>query len=332
MNSNSSATPFHTASVDWFPGGWDSVGQASSVQQTPDLSAILNEIVDQPGWSEGNSIVIIITGSGERVAESHNGSSAAAPLLHVEFGAGCGDGVMDPGEQCDNGDLGGAVCSVPGCSAGAPICTAACELDSSTCIFDGDADGSNCNADCDDADPGRFPGNPEICNDSIDNDCDGGTPDTFDGDGDGSTCDVDCDDSDPGRFPGNPEVCNDGIDNDCDGATPDIFNFDGDSDGSTCGDDCDDSDPNRFPGNPEICDDGIDNDCDGATPDLFDGDADGSTCDVDCAPAAGRLALSAQTAATSAITQSVLSSAPFMCVWLMVMCVPIKTIISNAAR
>ena len=38
---------------------------------------------------------------------------------------------------------------------------------------DGDGDGVFPPEDCDDADPGRYPGNPEICEDSIDQDCDG---------------------------------------------------------------------------------------------------------------------------------------------------------------
>jgi hypothetical protein len=59
--------------------------EAGAKQQTPDLSAILDEIVSRPDWQPGNSLVIIITGNGERVAESYDGDQAGAPLLHVEF-------------------------------------------------------------------------------------------------------------------------------------------------------------------------------------------------------------------------------------------------------
>ena len=41
--------------------------------------------VNRPGWAGGNSLVILVTGSGERTAESFNGVAAAAPLLHVEY-------------------------------------------------------------------------------------------------------------------------------------------------------------------------------------------------------------------------------------------------------
>ena len=48
---------------------------------------MIQEIVDRAGWVEGNAVVIIITGSGARVAESYNGVAAAAPLLHIEYTA-----------------------------------------------------------------------------------------------------------------------------------------------------------------------------------------------------------------------------------------------------
>jgi uncharacterized protein YjiK len=74
-----------TAAVSWSPPEW-SVGDAGPDQRTPDLSAVIQEIVSRPGWSSGNAIVIIVGGSGMRVAESHDVLPAAAALLHVEFG------------------------------------------------------------------------------------------------------------------------------------------------------------------------------------------------------------------------------------------------------
>jgi hypothetical protein len=35
--------------------------------------------------TNGNSLVIIITGTGERSAESYDGRPSGAPLLHVEY-------------------------------------------------------------------------------------------------------------------------------------------------------------------------------------------------------------------------------------------------------
>ncbi|GJL78467.1 MAG: hypothetical protein NPINA01_14560 [Nitrospinaceae bacterium] len=74
-----------TASVAWSPAPWDSVGEAGPNQRTPDISSIVQEIIDRSGWESGNSLAVIINGTGERVAESYNGVSSAAPLLHVEY-------------------------------------------------------------------------------------------------------------------------------------------------------------------------------------------------------------------------------------------------------
>ncbi|MEE9533776.1 MAG: hypothetical protein V3W06_05115, partial [Acidimicrobiia bacterium] len=79
-----------TASVAWSPVAWTTVGQAGPDQRTPDIASVIQEIVNRTGWSNGNSLVIIITGTGERTAESYNGDQAGAPLLHVEFGTGGG--------------------------------------------------------------------------------------------------------------------------------------------------------------------------------------------------------------------------------------------------
>jgi hypothetical protein len=85
---NISSRPRTTAAVSWSPAPWSTVGEAGPDQQTPDIASVIQEVVNRPGWSSGNSLVIIITGSGERVAESYNGDPAAAPLLHVDYNAG----------------------------------------------------------------------------------------------------------------------------------------------------------------------------------------------------------------------------------------------------
>ncbi|MEJ2139056.1 MAG: hypothetical protein P8Y61_06360 [Gammaproteobacteria bacterium] len=80
-----SSRPRTTAQVSWAPNSWTSVGAAGADQKTPDLSAVINEIIADGNWAYGNSVVILVTGSGKRVAESANGSAASAPVLHVEF-------------------------------------------------------------------------------------------------------------------------------------------------------------------------------------------------------------------------------------------------------
>ena len=82
---NITSRPTTAASVTWAPPTWTSVGAAGPGQRTPDLQDIIQEIVKRTGWAANNSLVIIMTGSGERTAESYNGKSSAAPLLHIEY-------------------------------------------------------------------------------------------------------------------------------------------------------------------------------------------------------------------------------------------------------
>ena len=83
-NGNISSRPRLTETVSWSPPAW-STGAQGPAQQTPDLALVIQAVVNQQNWTSGNSLVIIITGSGKRVAESYNGSSSAAALLHVEY-------------------------------------------------------------------------------------------------------------------------------------------------------------------------------------------------------------------------------------------------------
>ncbi len=73
------------ASVDWTVAEWLSAGDAGPEQQSPDLAPILQEITLRPDWQAGNSVAILIGGSGRRVAESKNSKSVAAAVLTVEF-------------------------------------------------------------------------------------------------------------------------------------------------------------------------------------------------------------------------------------------------------
>ncbi|MGH9146395.1 MAG: PKD domain-containing protein, partial [Vicinamibacterales bacterium] len=85
---NLSSRPKTTAAVSWSPVPWNTVGAAGADQRTPNLSSVIQEIVNRAGWSSGNSLAILITGTGQRVAESFNGVPGAAPLLHIESVSG----------------------------------------------------------------------------------------------------------------------------------------------------------------------------------------------------------------------------------------------------
>jgi hypothetical protein len=74
-----------TASVSWSPEPWLAAGDAGLAQQTPNIAAVIQEIVNNLNWMSGNSIVIIITGTGKRTAESYDGLASGAPTLHIEY-------------------------------------------------------------------------------------------------------------------------------------------------------------------------------------------------------------------------------------------------------
>jgi hypothetical protein len=82
---NLSDRPVTSAQQGWSPLAWDAVGDAGLDQRTPDLAPLIQEIVEREGWSSGNALVILLTGTGERVAESYNGDPSAAPLLFIEY-------------------------------------------------------------------------------------------------------------------------------------------------------------------------------------------------------------------------------------------------------
>ena len=92
-NNNISSRPKTTASVNWSPKPWSTVKERGVDQRTPDISSIVQEIVDRENWVSGNSLVTIVTGSGERIAESFEGDSSAAPSLHVEYSM-TDDGIL----------------------------------------------------------------------------------------------------------------------------------------------------------------------------------------------------------------------------------------------
>ncbi len=84
-SSNISGRTRTNASVPWNPVAWSTIGQAGANQRTPSLAAVIQEIVNRPGWSSGNALAFVITGTGHRTAVAYDGSSSAAPLLHIEY-------------------------------------------------------------------------------------------------------------------------------------------------------------------------------------------------------------------------------------------------------
>ena len=61
---NVSSRPTTTAEASWDWPEWLTTHDEGPDQRTSDISAVIQEIVGRPGWSPGNSLVLIITGSG----------------------------------------------------------------------------------------------------------------------------------------------------------------------------------------------------------------------------------------------------------------------------
>ncbi|MBU1219899.1 putative metal-binding motif-containing protein [Myxococcota bacterium] len=167
---------------------------------------------------EGPIIVNVPGGSLPPGCEDHDGDGYG-------YGSDCG---LDPACMLScNGDV---------------ACEAQCPKDTSV-------------VDCDDDDADVHPGAEEICDDDIDQNCNGTANDGCagvdcnDNDGDGvpsgPDCNPsanDCDDNDPDRAPGFEETCGDNVDNDCDGyaddCCPGVEFCDSDNDGACTGSDC----------------------------------------------------------------------------------------------
>lgn len=71
--------------VPWTVPDWPTAGVSGAAQLSPDLKAIVQEIVDLDGWRPGNALAFLIEGSGRRAAVSFDGGAAKAAVLLVNY-------------------------------------------------------------------------------------------------------------------------------------------------------------------------------------------------------------------------------------------------------
>jgi hypothetical protein len=81
-----------SAVVDW-DGTWTDAPE--SVHNSPNISSVVQELVNRSGWNSGNSMVLFWndfdnrslypSGPGNRLPYSYDNSTTKAPLLHVEY-------------------------------------------------------------------------------------------------------------------------------------------------------------------------------------------------------------------------------------------------------
>lgn len=191
---NISSRPKTTAIVNWSPTDWLNV---DDVHQTNSITSIVQEIVDRQGWNSGNAMAFMLFGNNTptntRIAESFEGESYSAPLLHIEYS------LCQP--QTFYADLDGDGYGNP---------------DSSLTQCTQPANYVNNRSDCNDNDANINPFVTEIPYNGKDDDCNSATPDD-DLDGDGFALANDCDDNNASININGIEILYDGIDNNCNG-------------------------------------------------------------------------------------------------------------------
>jgi hypothetical protein len=73
------------ATVSWTPASWPTVGARGADQRTPNLAPVLSQVVQRSGWTAGNALALVVTGTGRRTADSFEGGASTTPTLHIEY-------------------------------------------------------------------------------------------------------------------------------------------------------------------------------------------------------------------------------------------------------
>lgn len=87
-----------SAQESWSVDPWLTIG---TEHESPDLSRIVQELVDQPDWCGGNNMTFFLSGSGKRVAVSADANPIKAPTLQISYAP---DSVPT-GAYCSNSSI-----------------------------------------------------------------------------------------------------------------------------------------------------------------------------------------------------------------------------------
>lgn len=85
------ARPRTTAAIDWdIPNSSAWHSPVEQWRQSPDISSVIQEIVDRPGWSSGNALVLFWADDGSAsnnraTGESYDDVPSEAPKLNVTY-------------------------------------------------------------------------------------------------------------------------------------------------------------------------------------------------------------------------------------------------------
>jgi len=101
-----------TNAVVWNADAWETADDAGAAQQTPDLAAIVQEVVSQPGWASNQAVCLTMDhggSAGARTAHACDGDPAKATVLHVSYRGPDvdldGDGLPDSWEIAHFGSI-----------------------------------------------------------------------------------------------------------------------------------------------------------------------------------------------------------------------------------
>ncbi len=88
-NGNISARTKTSASTNWSISNWsDPVpNQSAPIEQSADISSVVQEVVDRSGWCGGNALAFIVEGSGLREAIAYDSDPEQAPVLKISYDA-----------------------------------------------------------------------------------------------------------------------------------------------------------------------------------------------------------------------------------------------------
>jgi len=65
----------------WSPGNWN----ADQIYNSPDITAVLQQIINRDGWCGGNALTILVDGNGRRDAKSARNDTNRAPALRLTY-------------------------------------------------------------------------------------------------------------------------------------------------------------------------------------------------------------------------------------------------------
>jgi hypothetical protein len=89
-----------SSSIQWanIPA-WNQSGEAGSAQRTPNLASLVEHVVGKSSWQQGNAIAFIIRGTGQRIAESYDGSAPAQLVISYQNSSNCTAKIIDACES-----------------------------------------------------------------------------------------------------------------------------------------------------------------------------------------------------------------------------------------